>query len=102
MATEMRCDACGRTFQHEGSEQSVKCPYGRMTVNLPSAASAGSSAATPAGSPAAAEKSSASAAGAWHVFTCDGQRFGPISKDELDRWAEEKRLTASCQVYQDG
>src|SRR5207249_1251313 len=53
-------------------------------------------------SSAAAEKSSATAAANWHVYTCDGQRFGPITKDELDRWAEEKRLTASCQVYQDG
>jgi hypothetical protein len=43
-----------------------------------------------------------SSGGMWHVYTCDGQRFGPITKQELDAWAEEKRLTTSCQVYQDG
>src|SRR5438874_13818382 len=73
-----------------------------MTGKLPAGANAGSVAPTSTPSAAAAEKSSPSAPGAWHVFTCDGQRFGPITKEELDRWVEEKRLTGSCQVYQDG
>src|SRR2546423_5478223 len=99
MATEVRCNACGGTFQHDGAGQSVQCPYCQATIDT-SAATAGSSPSS-AGASQAAEKTPAAAAG-WHVYTCDGQRFGPITKEELDRWAEEKRLTASCQVYQDG
>src|SRR5436305_15341146 len=105
MATDVRCDACGGTFQHEGAGPSAQCPYCQATVNVPSEAGPLSSApasAPSAASPSATEKPLVPAAGAWHVYTCDGQRFGPITKEELDRWAEEKRLTASCQVYQDG
>jgi hypothetical protein len=91
MATEVRCDVCGRTFEHEGSGPTVRCPYCQMTVKLPSGE---------VGSTSSGE--SAATAGNWHVHTCDGQRFGPITKEELDRWAAENRLTSSCQVYQDG
>jgi hypothetical protein len=96
MAGDVRCDVCGRTFQHEASGPTVRCPYCQMTVKLPTEAADGGS------SPGAAPQARASAAGDWRVYTCDGQRYGPITKDELDRWAAEKRLTASCQVYQDG
>jgi hypothetical protein len=65
-----------------------------MTVKLPPPPES-----APSPSTAAADKAGA---GNWHVYTCDGQRYGPITKDDLDRWATEKRLTQSCQVYQDG
>ncbi|MBI1902329.1 MAG: DUF4339 domain-containing protein [Planctomycetia bacterium] len=38
----------------------------------------------------------------WYVFTHVGQRYGPISRAELDQWAAQNRLTAQCQVFQEG
>ena len=87
MATDVRCDACGTTFQAAvagasgAAEQTVQCPNCSATVNLPAEAAGGSSgSSSPAATP---EKSPSSAAGGWHVYTCEGQRFGPITKVEL-------------------
>ncbi|MDA7980077.1 MAG: DUF4190 domain-containing protein [Pirellulales bacterium] len=38
----------------------------------------------------------------WHVHAHSGQRYGPIEREELDRWVNEGRLTARCQVWMDG
>jgi hypothetical protein len=38
----------------------------------------------------------------WHVHTAQGQRHGPMSKDDVDRWAANGRLDASCQVWCEG
>jgi hypothetical protein len=94
MAMDVRCNVCGRTFEHEGAGPTVRCPYCQMTVKVPQDEGRRS----PAGSSAASETS----ADNWYVYTCDAERFGPITKEELDRWAAESRLTASCQVYQEG
>lgn len=32
----------------------------------------------------------------------DGQRYGPITRDELDQWATEQRVNGECQVWQVG
>ncbi len=98
MAGDVRCDVCGRTFPYATSgapASTVRCPYCQMTVKLP--APEVESGRSPGDVVPARD-----AAGDWHVYTCDGQRYGPITRDELDRWAAEKRLTATCQVYQDG
>lgn len=38
----------------------------------------------------------------WYVHAHNGQRFGPIEREELDRWVSERRLTPSCQVWMEG
>lgn len=38
----------------------------------------------------------------WHVHAHSGQRYGPVEREELDRWVEEGRLTVRCQVWMDG
>jgi len=38
----------------------------------------------------------------WFVKTEDGQQFGPVEKQQLTEWVGEGRLTAKCQVVQDG
>ncbi len=93
MASDVRCDVCGRAFEHEWTGPAVRCPFCQMTIQRPADGGSAIAAAQPAGS---------SDLPSWHVYTCDGQRYGPITKGELDRWAEEKRLTVGCQVYQDG
>jgi hypothetical protein len=38
----------------------------------------------------------------WYVHAHSGQRYGPIEREELDRWVNEGRLTPRCQVWMDG
>lgn len=38
----------------------------------------------------------------WHVQMANGQRYGPITKAELDLWAAERRVNAECQVWRVG
>ena len=38
----------------------------------------------------------------WYVQTEEGEHYGPVPKEELDAWAAEGRLDASCQVLCEG
>ncbi|MCE9552054.1 MAG: DUF4339 domain-containing protein [Planctomycetes bacterium] len=38
----------------------------------------------------------------WHIHAEDGQNFGPVSREQLDAWFAEGRITAGCFVWQDG
>jgi DNA-directed RNA polymerase subunit RPC12/RpoP len=89
MNTEVSCTTCGRKLSLPDVEpgQVVRCPYCQMKVEVPPA---------PAVPPADA------GTGRWYVHSFEGQRYGPISKEELDQWVREERLTADCQVFQEG
>src|SRR5262245_49846997 len=38
----------------------------------------------------------------WHLKTADGEEYGPVSREELDGWLEEGRITAECQLLSGG
>lgn len=38
----------------------------------------------------------------WHLQSSDGQRYGPISKSELDAWLAEDRIAADSQLLPPG
>lgn len=38
----------------------------------------------------------------WYMKTEDEEDYGPVPKTELDQWLEEGRITADCQILQDG
>ncbi len=38
----------------------------------------------------------------WYVHAQSGERYGPIEREELDRWVSEGRLTPRCQVWMEG
>jgi hypothetical protein len=48
--------------------------------------------------------SSPSSAGGerWFAKTDDGQTYGPVTRQELDEWANEGRLTGEAQVLREG
>jgi hypothetical protein len=37
----------------------------------------------------------------WHMRTPEGQTYGPVTQEELDRWVREGRLAADCQLATD-
>ncbi len=38
----------------------------------------------------------------WYMRTPDDQLYGPVQRDELDRWVGEGRVDAECQILCDG
>jgi hypothetical protein len=86
MSDQISCTACERKFLlgQVAPGQAVRCPYCQMTVEVPA--------------PPSEESTSAP----WYVYTFEGERYGPVTRDELDEWVRENRLTADCQVLQEG
>ncbi len=50
--------------------------------------------------PAAAQTAPSGPPADWHMRTPEGQTYGPVTRDELDRWASQGRLSADCLVSQ--
>lgn len=95
MPIQATCPSCQKTLrvgdQHAGKK--ARCPHCQGVVEIPAgggASGVGAGAATGAGS-----------AAVWHVQTPE-DRFGPITKAELDKWAAERRIDAQCQVWCEG
>jgi hypothetical protein len=49
-----------------------------------------------------AQEAGASVAVEWFMKTPEGQTYGPVSRAELDRWMNEGRIAADCDVRQGG
>ena len=102
MSIETQCPQCSKLLRVPDSAagKRVRCPSCQTVISMP----AGGSAAGAAGSSPGAASSTAGSAGAgqWSVQTEDGQMYGPISKAELDQWVAEARVTAGCQLLQEG
>jgi hypothetical protein len=48
--------------------------------------------------PSARVEKADGSSGTWSMRTPEGQVYGPVSRDELNRWVAEGRVTADCQV----
>jgi hypothetical protein len=50
--------------------------------------------------PASGESVASGPVADWHMRTPEGQTYGPVTRDELDRWSTQGRLSADCLVAQ--
>jgi hypothetical protein len=89
---DVPCSGCGQKLQvgAEHAGKMARCPAcGHITP-------------VPAGngqpSPAAAAATPESVATNWYLRTPEGQEYGPASRDDVDRWVAEGRVTADCQL----
>ena len=93
MAIEADCPGCGRRLrvgdEHAGKE--ARCPVCNFVYVVPGvpAATAGTAAPEVAGEQ-------------WSMRTPEGRTYGPVSKQEIDRWVAEGRVSADCQLQSDG
>lgn len=87
MPLEVRCAGCGKLLRvaDEHAGKALRCPVCNHISTAPSTASV---------SPAAPDLPG------WHMRTPEGQSYGPVTRDELDRWAAQGRLSAECQLSQ--
>jgi hypothetical protein len=97
MPIELTCPSCSQTLRvgDEHAGRKARCPQCRTVFDVPLSGLAGS-----------AERSAAAWSAQdgvkWYAKTTDGQRFGPIEKTELDSWVAEGRITADCQLLEEG
>ena len=95
MSVEISCTNCGKTLRapDEKIGKQALCPSCKTVLTI-SPQSEDSTAAKPPPRKAAAPK--------WFVQSYDGNQYGPITKNELDDWVSDAKLTAECQVLRDG
>jgi hypothetical protein len=90
-----QCKVCGAVVKIPGTRTADASHSSISGSNLRESSAAALSAA-PAVQPAprAPER--------WYVFSHDAQQYGPVSREELDQWAQDGRITNLCQVIQEG
>ena len=91
------CGGCGKQLrvaaEHAGKK--ARCPHCQTVYTIPhqsTVSAAGYELARPA---APAEQT-------WQMKSPEGLVFGPVSKDELDRWRDEGRITHQMQLLPSG
>ncbi len=93
MPIEVRCEGCGRPLrvadQHAG--KALRCPACNHISQAPAAGELPQNVAL-------------SATPRWHMRTPEGQTYGPVTEEELERWVREGRLAGDCYLApeQDG
>jgi len=93
MKVDVLCPGCGRTLRvaSDTAPQPARCPSCSTLFEVAKTADGGHVADT--GQDAPSE---------WMVRIPEGLTYGPVSRDVLERWRAEHRITADCQVRQPG
>ena len=93
MSFETICPGCGRKLrvaaEHAGKQ--ARCPLCNAIYTV----SEGELATVD-------ESEQVAATQQWRMRAPEGQTYGPVAKEELDRWVSEGRVTADCQLHCDG
>ncbi len=95
MSIKVSCKACGKTFQVADTQAGKRgrCSQCQAVLQIPLKKAP----ITPPAGPASVRP-----VVRWHVQTKEGEKFGPISREELQGWVEDGRVTAQCQILQEG
>lgn len=122
MPIEVYCDSCQKKLRvpDTAAGKRIKCPKCQGVISVPAVANNAAPTVAPT-TPAVASKSSSSISVGkttstapksavvksplreqWHVQTEDGQQYGPVSRQELDQWYADGRITADTQLLKDG
>jgi len=129
MPIEVFCESCQKKLRvpDTAAGKRIKCPKCQGVINVPAGDAAVAGAATPAiptpsrlankssgsinvpklSTPAPTPKSSVKLPSKapveqWYVQTEDGQQYGPVTRQELDQWYAEGRVTTDTQLLRDG
>ncbi len=93
MPIETICPGCQRKLRvgDEFAGKQARCPVCNEIYSVSGSAGGG----------AAASDAHSPSAGTWRLKTPEGQIYGPVSKQELDKWVSDGRVTANCFVAPD-
>jgi hypothetical protein len=104
MPIETVCTGCGRTLRvaDEHAGRRARCPQCQTIYEVPPPGAPSAEDSDRARSPESSPPGLAAAAGddgpGWFLRTPEGQMFGPVARDRLDRWVREGRVTDDCHV----
>jgi phage FluMu protein Com len=112
MPIETICQKCARKLRvaDEFAGRKARCPHCKNVYTVPLTPVAPSDdvtspfetdAVSPLGTDAALGQPD-STTDQWRLRTEDGNVYGPVGKNEVDAWLSEGRITAGCQLQQDG
>ncbi len=100
---QAKCPGCGTKFVIGGGAGSARAAGSAARGGrAPTAGSAPRAAAPQKPQPAAGAGAAQADSGEWRLQTGDGERFGPISRVELQAWIKDGRVDGECQVLCDG
>lgn len=105
MRIEFQCPHCHRRFRvpEKYAGKRVKCPNCGDAIGIPAAGRPSAEEPRPAEKPDAEHPGADKpAAERWYLQTDDGQRYGPVSREELNGWCADGRVDAACQVLAEG
>src|SRR4051812_14286119 len=95
MAIDSTCQNCGKQLRvaDEHAGEQARCPNCQTiyTVPLPNR-----------GASLASMLPGGALHDSWQLKTPEGLVFGPVVKEELDRWCRQGRITPRCQLLQGG
>ena len=97
MAIESECEGCGVQLRvaDEHAGRQARCPQCGILYTVPPQSAPASTAPL---SPDVPDDPSESSQTGWYVQTPEGESYGPVEKDVLDRWTTEGRVTAQSQL----
>jgi len=115
MAIESECEGCGVQLRvaDEHAGRQARCPQCGVLYTVPQKSSAPQPNAAPPNaepptaqpldtSPESSDGHDADSTDGWYVQTPEGQTYGPVDKDALDRWTTEGRVNAQCKLRKPG
>jgi hypothetical protein len=102
---EIPCGGCGRALRvaPEHAGKMARCPVCGHITHVPASLSVGT---VPNPEPTSGEGlpippvSTPGDTAEWYMKTPEEQTFGPASFQDLERWVQEGRITADCQLSQ--
>jgi predicted Zn finger-like uncharacterized protein len=109
MPLEISCPSCSAKFRVPDSAagKKIRCPKCKGAIDVPVS--------EPVDAPPVAQSLPASVATSaplfirpaaqpdqWHLKTESGECYGPVTRDELDGWKAEGRVTSECQLLVEG
>ena len=103
MSIEVACPACEKKLLAASKYlgRRIKCPHCLQSVQLPENGKTTKAVATIEPNDGN-EDEPVPLATRWYVRTATDQRFGPTTKDEIDRWVADGRIDHQCQLRQEG
>ncbi len=109
MSIDIQCPGCGerlRVADHSAGKN-AKCPKCQAVFPVSATGAAEASPSPALGpEPRRAEPVATPApppgAPTWRMKTPTGETYGPVSRQELDSWVAEGRISADCQVLAEG
>jgi len=109
MAIETHCQGCQKLLRvaDEHAGKPARCPGCGTIYTVPSGTSlsgfsSGSAYPSTASAAMPSQWSQPKSHERWLLKTADGLSFGPVPREELDRWLTEGRITPQAQVKQEG